>query len=68
MRPAFEALPATFFAMMEELRRHRARGRALSQKRQITLRLDADVLDSFRAEGTGWQSRINDALRRARGL
>jgi uncharacterized protein (DUF4415 family) len=34
----------------------------------VTLRLDADVLHSFRSEGAGWQSRINDALRKARGL
>lgn len=35
-------------------------------KQQVTLRLDRDVLDRFRATGPGWQSRINDALRKAR--
>ena len=34
-------------------------------KQQITLRLDRDVLDRFRATGPGWQSRINEALRKA---
>lgn len=34
-------------------------------KKQVTLRLDQDVLDWFRAQGSGWQSRINEALRKA---
>lgn len=35
-----------------------------------TIRLDADVIAFFRAQGDGYQSRINDALRRVkqRGL
>src|SRR3970040_2441011 len=35
-----------------------------------TIRLDADVIAFFRAQGAGYQSRINDALRRVkeRGL
>ncbi len=37
-------------------------------KRQVTLRLDPDVLDRFRADGPGWQGRINAALRKAVGL
>jgi len=32
-------------------------------KRQITLRLDADVIDFFRGTGRRYQSRINAALR-----
>ena len=31
-----------------------------------TVRLDADVIAFFRAEGPGYQSRINEALRRIR--
>lgn len=43
----------------------RGRGRpALEQpKRQVTLRLDADLLDALRATGPGWQTRVNQALR-----
>jgi len=37
-------------------------------KRQVTLRLDPDVIDRFRADGPGWQGRMNDALRKAVGL
>ncbi len=32
-------------------------------KEKITLRLDGDVLDFFRATGTGWQTRLNAVLR-----
>lgn len=32
-------------------------------KAQVTLRLDVDVLEKFKASGDGWQTRINDALR-----
>ena len=37
-------------------------------KKQVTLRLDPDVLHRFRAEGPGWQGRINAALRKAVGI
>lgn len=37
-------------------------------KRQVTLRLDPDVIDRFREDGPGWQGRINAALRLAAGL
>jgi uncharacterized protein (DUF4415 family) len=36
-------------------------------KEQVTLRIDQDVLDHFRAGGPGWQDRINEALRKAAG-
>ena len=41
------------------------RGRPLGSgtKTQVTLRLDADIVDKFRASGDGWQTRINDALK-----
>jgi uncharacterized protein (DUF4415 family) len=34
----------------------------------ITIRLDADVLESYRALGAGWQTQVNADLRRARKL
>ena len=37
-------------------------------KQQVTLRLDPDVLEKFRATGKGWQSRINAELRKALGI
>ncbi|HQS33466.1 MAG: hypothetical protein B7X59_09365 [Polaromonas sp. 39-63-203] len=41
------------------------RGRPLGSgsKTQITLRLDVEVVEKFRASGEGWQTRINDALK-----
>ncbi len=32
-------------------------------KVSTTIRLDADVLAAYRAEGPGWQTRMNDVLR-----
>ena|SRR5215469_3260900 len=34
-------------------------------KEMVTLRLDKDVLERFRAGGPGWQTRVNDVLRMA---
>lgn len=44
------------------------RPRLASPKRAVSLRVDAEVLARFRADGPGWQSRINMALRKAVGL
>jgi uncharacterized protein (DUF4415 family) len=46
----------------------RGRPKADVTKVSTTIRLDPDVIAAFRAEGSGWQSRINDALRKAAGL
>lgn len=37
--------------------------RPAMRKSQITLRVDSDVLDWFRAKGAGYQSQINAVLR-----
>ena len=37
-------------------------------KQAVKLRLDADVLASYRKTGRGWQTRINADLRKARKL
>jgi uncharacterized protein (DUF4415 family) len=37
-------------------------------KNSVTLRLDADVLEAYRALGRGWQTQVNADLRRARKL
>lgn len=36
---------------------------SVENKRQVTLRLDADVLDYFRHAGSRYQTRINQVLR-----
>ena len=35
------------------------------QKKVLSIRLDADVLDALRKTGKEWQTRVNDLLRQA---
>jgi uncharacterized protein (DUF4415 family) len=37
--------------------------RPTENKRQVTMRFDADVLEFFRRSGRGWQGRMNAVLR-----
>jgi len=37
-------------------------------KQAVSLRLDADVVAAYRKTGEGWQTRINEDLRKARKL
>ena len=46
----------------------RGRPKSGQTKALLSLRLDAEVIEGFRATGPGWQSRINDALRTHLGL
>lgn len=48
-----------------EAKARRGRPKIAQPKVSTTIRLDADVLEHFREQGPGWQSRINDALRAA---
>jgi len=43
----------------------RGRPRLANPKRQVTLRLDADLIERLRQSGPGWQSRVNAILRKA---
>ena len=40
-----------------------AGSRKANPKKSITLRIDPDVLEAWRATGPGWQGRMNEALR-----
>jgi uncharacterized protein (DUF4415 family) len=64
MRPAHEVHPEL---VAQHLRRGRGRPKIERPKVKHSIRIDADVLDHFRATGPGWQSRINEALRKAAG-
>jgi uncharacterized protein (DUF4415 family) len=59
-----DAVPFTD-AHWEQVKPLLRRGRPLGSgtKTQITLRLDTDVLEKFKASGEGWQTRINEVLR-----
>lgn len=54
----------------EEYARARRIGRPLSDspKKLVSVRLDADVLERLRADGAGWQTRMNALLRTSLGL
>lgn len=41
----------------------RGRPKIENPKISTTIRLDADVIEKFKAKGARWQTRINDALR-----
>lgn len=62
-RPFDQALPAVAAGM-----RARGRPRVERPKLAVSIRLDQDVVDRFKAEGPGWQSRMNAALRQSVGL
>ena len=59
-----DAVPFTD-AEWEQIKPLVRRGRPLGSgtKTQVTLRLDAEVLEKFKASGDGWQTRINEALK-----
>lgn len=60
-RPAREVLPA---AVLEAFRNKGGRPRAETPKVPLSIRLDRDVVDGWKASGAGWQTRMNEALRR----
>ena len=63
-RPALEVISEVFGpAVADEFRRGRGRPPKSDRKVNQTLRLDPDVLDAYRNQGSGWQARINDVLR-----
>ena len=45
----------------------RGRPKLANPKQQVTLRLSAQVLAHYRARGAGWQSRIDEDLRKLAG-
>jgi uncharacterized protein (DUF4415 family) len=64
-RPASHILPEAVVGALVKPKGGRPKG---SNKEQVSLRIDSAALDYFRAKGPGWQSRINEAIRKAAGL
>jgi uncharacterized protein (DUF4415 family) len=62
----FPALAAAFPNRAKP--RGRPKGSTTSEKSLVSLRIDNDVLERFRAGGPGWQRRLNEALRKAAGV
>jgi len=64
MRPAVKAAPE----IVARYRGQRGPQKSKPVKTQLTLRLDPDVVEHFKASGPGWTGRINEVLRKAAGL
>jgi len=60
--PFTEAFPAISETMRKKVG---GRPRSATPKVAVSLRLDQDVVEKFRATGPGWQTRINKILRQA---
>jgi uncharacterized protein (DUF4415 family) len=61
-KPFAEAFPA----LAENMRKNvGGRPRSATPKVPVSIRLDQDVIAKFKATGPGWQSRINDVLRKS---
>ena len=61
-RPFAEVFPD----LAESIRKARGRPKVETPKQQVSLRLDPEVIEKFKATGKGWQSRINDVLKAAK--
>lgn len=60
-----EERPLTRDEMNAGIAAAKKRGRPANSgaKEQVAIRFDREVLAAFRAEGPGWQTRMNDALK-----
>ncbi|WP_313602195.1 BrnA antitoxin family protein [Rhizobium sp.] len=67
MRPFREVFPE-IADKMEKAIAARGRPKVEAPKVAVTLRLDPDVLDRFKASGKDWRSRMAEELRKAAGL
>ena len=61
-RPFAKAFPD----LAESIKRSRGRPPVENPRRQISIRLDPDVIEKFKATGKGWQNRINEILKGAK--
>ncbi|MFB9223658.1 BrnA antitoxin family protein [Paracoccus cavernae] len=59
---------AAFPEAAEKTRKSLGRPKAANPKVAVSLRLDPDVVEAFKRGGDGWQTRMNEALRKAAHL
>jgi uncharacterized protein (DUF4415 family) len=64
MRPAGDVLPPDLYANLTKNKRGRPKSDAT--KVPVTLRVDPDTLAAYKATGAGWQTRMNEALRKGK--
>ncbi|CDN46735.1 BrnA antitoxin family protein [Neorhizobium galegae] len=67
MRPFREVFPE-MAAKMEQAIAARGRPKLEAPKVAVTLRLDPDVLEKFKASGKDWRAKMAEELRKAAGL
>ena len=60
---ASDVLAHQAYAALVAMKRPRGRPKADETKVFTAIRLDADLLETFKATGKGWQTRVNAALR-----
>ena len=48
---------------LQQFRRTPGRPQGSGEKEQVMIRIDAEILEQFRATGKGWKTCINDASR-----
>ncbi len=61
MKPIESVMPSAFIKAVQEGRV--GRPPKADKKQVISLRLEPDVIEAYKATGKGWQSRISDILR-----
>jgi uncharacterized protein (DUF4415 family) len=61
-RQAKDVLPSGLYDALVQQRRGRGPQKT-PIKKPVTIRVDQDILKSYKSTGKGWQSRMNDALR-----
>ena len=65
--PGDESATEEFLASAIVRRRGQRGAQKSATKQLVSIRLSADVLQHFKATGPGWQTRIDEALKRAAG-
>jgi uncharacterized protein (DUF4415 family) len=63
-KAARDVLPPAFFEALARKRGQRGPQKGPT-KIAISIRLSKDVIDAFKADGPGWQARMDEALRAA---
>ena len=63
-RPFSEACPELHASIKPKV----GRPKSENPKQIVTIRLDRDLLERLKADGAGWQTRLNAILRKAMGL
>jgi uncharacterized protein (DUF4415 family) len=66
LRPAKEVLPPAFFDELDKARRGRGRPRLENAKEAVTLRLDPNTVERFKATGKDWRTKMAEAIEAAK--